>query len=343
MAMGGMVVMNEVRGEVEAYIESTEVAAGGDVDVEAVEDASIRAIAKSTVSSSGGSAFGEGNSVARNGQIVTNLVLSSADAFVNDSTIVSTAPDVLFSDTDTDPTTVNPRDTVHIDDASLFDDGDGVEGRTYRFLGGVSEAIVPVDEDFTDTTRWQLLEQYDRDVLGHRDQRRAARRHAAKLHPDRRHRPCAEPRVQQRRLGAAEHPVQRHRRHPRRSADFRGVQWRAAGSRSCLHQRLHGGCRRRCFGGCVQQRPTQRHHQQRRRVQRLGVEGRQRQGLRWRAVEQQGQRRGRGPDRRRLDDHRRWRRQRQCRGQHRHLRQHQGGVLVHHHQRRRRLGHPGRR
>src|SRR5690606_32996868 len=164
MAMGGMVVMNEVRGEVEAYIESAEVAAGGDVDVEAVEDASIRAIAKSTVSSSGGSAFGEGNSVARNGQIVTNLVLSSADAFVNDSTLVSTAPDVLFSDTDTDPTTVNPRDTVHIDDASLFDDGDGVAGRTYRFLGGASEAIVLVDEDFTDTTRWQLLEEYDRDV-----------------------------------------------------------------------------------------------------------------------------------------------------------------------------------
>src|SRR5690606_24338953 len=47
---------------------------------------------------------------------------------------------------------------------SLFDDGDGVEGRTYRFLGGASEAIVLVDEDFTDTTRWQLLEEYDRDV-----------------------------------------------------------------------------------------------------------------------------------------------------------------------------------
>ncbi len=89
-AIGGMVVMNDVRGEVEAYISDAEVLADGDIDVVAVEDSSIRAIAKSTVSSSGGSAFGEGESVARQGQIVTNMVLSKADAYIANSEVDTT-------------------------------------------------------------------------------------------------------------------------------------------------------------------------------------------------------------------------------------------------------------
>ncbi len=89
-AVGGMVVMNDVRGEVEAYIDESEVVADGDIEVEAVEDAAIRAYMNSNVSSSGGSALGEGTSLARQGQIVTNLVMSSADAFIRDSVVETT-------------------------------------------------------------------------------------------------------------------------------------------------------------------------------------------------------------------------------------------------------------
>ncbi|MCZ7598722.1 MAG: hypothetical protein M5U09_14660 [Gammaproteobacteria bacterium] len=67
MAVGAMVVMNDVRGEVEAYIDEAEVDVDGDVRVEAVEDASIRAFMKSNVSSSGGSFLGEGKSIAGRG------------------------------------------------------------------------------------------------------------------------------------------------------------------------------------------------------------------------------------------------------------------------------------
>ena len=91
VAYGGMVVMNDARGRVEAYIRAAAVEAGGNITIEAIEDASIRAIAKSTVTSSGGSAFGEGKSVARQGQIVTNLVNGSADAYILDSEVITTA------------------------------------------------------------------------------------------------------------------------------------------------------------------------------------------------------------------------------------------------------------
>ena len=89
-AAGGMVVLNDVRGQVEAYIESAEATVGGDINVESMEDASIRAHLLSNVSSSGGSNLGEGTSQARQGQIVTNLVLSQSDAFIIDSDLVST-------------------------------------------------------------------------------------------------------------------------------------------------------------------------------------------------------------------------------------------------------------
>ena len=108
-AYGGMVVMNDVRGEVEAYISEAEVSADGNVSIDAIEDASIRAIAKSTVSSSGGSALGEGTSLAAQGQIVTNLVLSSADAYVEDSIVRTSGTDAIGDL------------SIHAENASLLD------------------------------------------------------------------------------------------------------------------------------------------------------------------------------------------------------------------------------
>ncbi|MGD8350341.1 MAG: hypothetical protein PVI79_13925, partial [Gammaproteobacteria bacterium] len=91
VAYGGMVVINDMRGAVRAYIEDAVVNADGNIEIDAIEDASIRAIAKSTVTSSGGSAFGTGKSVARQGQIVTNLVNASADAYIVGSHVTTTS------------------------------------------------------------------------------------------------------------------------------------------------------------------------------------------------------------------------------------------------------------
>ena len=98
-AYGGLVVYNELRALVESYIEAASVTTlNGDVQVLATENATLRASAESNVSSSGGSAFGTGTSLAAGGQIVTNLVLASADAYVLNSTVTtSTSGDVIVT------------------------------------------------------------------------------------------------------------------------------------------------------------------------------------------------------------------------------------------------------
>ncbi|KAF0119387.1 MAG: parallel beta-helix repeat-containing protein [Rhodospirillaceae bacterium] len=86
VAIGGLVVRNDVRSAVEAFISDVTVDAGS-VSVTAEETATITATADSTVSSSGGSAFGTGTSLAVNGTIATNLVLSSAEALITGSSV----------------------------------------------------------------------------------------------------------------------------------------------------------------------------------------------------------------------------------------------------------------
>ncbi len=89
LAIGGLVVLNEVRSEALARIERATVTAAG-LQMVALENATIKATADSTAESSGGSAFGEGSSVAVNGTIATNVVLSTADAHISDSTVTIT-------------------------------------------------------------------------------------------------------------------------------------------------------------------------------------------------------------------------------------------------------------
>jgi hypothetical protein len=92
-AFGGLVVMNDVRSDVDAYIEDVNVTSAGAVKVSAVESAQILSLAQSTVESSGGSAFkelGEGSVIAANGVIATNIVQSQADASIADSSITTT-------------------------------------------------------------------------------------------------------------------------------------------------------------------------------------------------------------------------------------------------------------
>jgi hypothetical protein len=61
--------------------------------VTALETAILQAVATSDVTASGGSLYGSGTVLAVNGQVVTNVVLSSAEAYAVDSDIL-TAGDV---------------------------------------------------------------------------------------------------------------------------------------------------------------------------------------------------------------------------------------------------------
>jgi hypothetical protein len=89
-AFGGLVVRNDVRSNVEAYINQAIVNASGNISVRAFENAGIWAQDFSTVESSGGSMFGDGDSIAISAVIATNLVMSNANAYVTDSTLTTT-------------------------------------------------------------------------------------------------------------------------------------------------------------------------------------------------------------------------------------------------------------
>ncbi|MGC9326117.1 MAG: hypothetical protein ACP5I1_00645, partial [Candidatus Hinthialibacter sp.] len=90
MAFGGLVVRNDARGGAESYINNADVGAVGDVTLQALETATVRALDESVVTSSGGSLFGGGKSVAVNGVIATNMVLSDANAYITNSDVTAT-------------------------------------------------------------------------------------------------------------------------------------------------------------------------------------------------------------------------------------------------------------
>ena len=68
-------------------LDNINVAAVGNVTVDALSDALIEALGLSEVSSSGGSAFGTGTSLAVNATIATNLVQNSTNAKITGSQI----------------------------------------------------------------------------------------------------------------------------------------------------------------------------------------------------------------------------------------------------------------
>ncbi|WP_396431920.1 hypothetical protein, partial [Limnohabitans sp.] len=85
MAVGGVLVRNDVRGAVAADIEAASIAAAGDLQVLALESARIAAKLSGTVTT-GASGFGA-SSMAANALIATNLVLTDSQAQVRDSTL----------------------------------------------------------------------------------------------------------------------------------------------------------------------------------------------------------------------------------------------------------------
>ena len=89
-AVGGLIVVNDVRAEVEAYIDGVDVTAeDGDIDIQAIENATILATTDGSVISSGGSALGSGESMAVNGILATNLVQSMAKAWARGNTLIA--------------------------------------------------------------------------------------------------------------------------------------------------------------------------------------------------------------------------------------------------------------
>jgi hypothetical protein len=90
MAVGGVVVRNDVRGQALAYLLRTDVSAGS-VRVEASDSAVIKAKLDSTATATGG----DGAGLAAGGVIATNLVLSQAQAHITDSRVSTDAGDVV--------------------------------------------------------------------------------------------------------------------------------------------------------------------------------------------------------------------------------------------------------
>jgi hypothetical protein len=93
VAIGGMVVRNDVRTDVQSFINNAEIVAGY-ATITAHESAKIHATADSTAESSGGSAYGSGTSIAANGIIATNLILSKANAYITGSLITTSVGDL---------------------------------------------------------------------------------------------------------------------------------------------------------------------------------------------------------------------------------------------------------
>ena len=91
-AVGGVIVLNDVRSSVKAYVEDVQVTAGA-LTVRALETALISAVVDASFISAGGSAFGEigGDSWAIGAVIATNTVLSEARAYVADSDVQTIA------------------------------------------------------------------------------------------------------------------------------------------------------------------------------------------------------------------------------------------------------------
>jgi hypothetical protein len=89
VAVGGLIVRNELAGGATARIDPVKLS-GGDVVVDALSRTELGARSEGIVTSSGGSAFGGGRSLAINAMIVTNAVRGSALSEIVDADIVAT-------------------------------------------------------------------------------------------------------------------------------------------------------------------------------------------------------------------------------------------------------------
>jgi len=154
-AVGGLVVLNDTRSLVDAHVANATVDAAS-LTVTADETAVIRATTDSSVTASGGSAWGTGTVIAVNGTVATNQVLSSADAYVVDSTITTATDGDL---------TVHGTNTSVIDAETLSSttSGDTGVGVTLAFntVGWKPQGVL---FNALDTLIGRPLESYDYDL-----------------------------------------------------------------------------------------------------------------------------------------------------------------------------------
>jgi hypothetical protein len=146
IAIGGLVVRNEVQSDVSAYTKNADVTlASGDLTLEAIENATIDATADSSAIASGGSAYGSGSVVAVNGTIATNVVLSKANAYAVDSDL--TVRDADSGDADLlGNVRLDAQNTSHIEAVvqNTTRSGDTAVGLTLAFntLGWASQGLM---------------------------------------------------------------------------------------------------------------------------------------------------------------------------------------------------------
>src|SRR5207237_5762476 len=92
LGISGALSMNDVRGGATAYLDKARVSVtGGDVEVRAVENATLTAhLESATETSSSGGLFGDSSDTAINALAATNVVQSSATAYVSGGVVTTT-------------------------------------------------------------------------------------------------------------------------------------------------------------------------------------------------------------------------------------------------------------
>ncbi|MFO8091285.1 MAG: LEPR-XLL domain-containing protein, partial [Desulfatiglandaceae bacterium] len=135
VAIGGIVVRNDARSDVLAKIENAYVTTSdGDVIVTATEGATILATTDATAVASGGSAYGTGVVIGANGVMATNMILSQADAYLDDSIV--NAVDANLSDSDGFGNVIVSSQNIPLVDATVLNSvtsGDIAAGVTLAF------------------------------------------------------------------------------------------------------------------------------------------------------------------------------------------------------------------
>ena len=167
VAVGGVVVVNDVDGGATAYVLSTTLSSDGAVTVAANDNATILATINSTATADGGSVFGGLNSgtvLAVNATIATNQVIGSATAYIEGSSVTTTAtPSDITNNISTDiSVTALNSDTISATTQSSVTAGGNGSGTAV----GIVLAFNAVGSAFNNLLSSTVNALLDQNVLG---------------------------------------------------------------------------------------------------------------------------------------------------------------------------------
>ena len=97
--------------------------------------------------------------------ILTALRAAFAAQGTNLAVFDTVATPSMFKTTDTDPR--NLRDGVTVEVAKGYSNG-GIEGRVYRYIGSDEDDVVLGTQNYSDTSRWLLLDKLKLHGVGNR-------------------------------------------------------------------------------------------------------------------------------------------------------------------------------